>query len=666
MALALVFLALPALGYVSSQQMKAFLLRGQRASQAIAAQAIAAVLRGRYDLFQFHKGAVTPSAMDAVFYAYKAPAPIQVDGLADEWGQIKVVGARRFGAGSVLSMNGSAAAKSGGFSLAIARWERMAYLLMEVEDSTQFPAPAGKGPDQGDHVWIGLMDRFGTRQETIIPFEPSGRMTAWSRGAMDGQYSRDDAAAARMKVTSKGYTVELALREELIAEEMALKITMTDLSGKDSIISKTVIGPKDEGNAGFLRVGYPESPDIQSILDNLDFEGASVWVVDRMGRVRAASTRPGYPQSRAVYRRDDALTRRILEEGIAMTSMETGGPGEEMTLAGAPVKSPEGEILGGVILERSAAAALSMQEKAFENTVWTAMAGFLAVALGLALYATRLALRIHRLRQEAEMAIDHSGRVRVETLHAAADSGDEIGDLSRSISGLLKRLKRHHDFLAILPRTLKHEINNPLNTITVSLENLAEEIPKGATEKYIKSAGRGVARLKEMVDALAEAASVEDSIHQENFARVDLAALLTRYMENSAALDKNHIIRFSNAAGPANVLGSDFRLEQALDKLMDNAADFTPAGGVIEAELSRQGRWLTLAFRNDGPPIPEPMLGKIFDSLVSGREGGAGSRPHLGIGLYVVRVVAEAHGGGVEARNRGDGKGVEFIIRLPE
>ena len=110
--------------------------------------------------------------------------------------------------------------------------------------------------------------------------------------------------------------------------------------------------------------------------------------------------------------------------------------------------------------------------------------------------------------------------------------------------------------------------------------------------------------------------------------------------------------------------GSDFRIEQLLDKLVDNALDFTPQGGAIRVLLDRDGEYCGLRVRNDGPPLPERLRGQLFDSMVSVRDRHDGARPHLGMGLFIARAIAEHHGGGLRADNRSDAAGVEISVTL--
>ncbi|MDH5638047.1 MAG: ATP-binding protein [Nitrospinota bacterium] len=656
--LALAFLVIPFLGYISTVEMKRFMLRHQQSSQLIAARAMAAAMHGRYDLFHLQKRKKSGELEDTALYIHRASGPFRIDGDSAEWAAA-VGSARRYGRESLLMESGSGFDPGAdGFELAVARWETNIYILISVQDQAVVPLSRGRSnPRKVDHLTLGLGDPEKEGAEFIIPVSSSNELLFLKKTGGEGKLVRNETLAGRMKRTANGYVMEVAIPEKVIARTMAIRITVADVDDRTLGRVKSVVGPLDEGRKGLLRLAYQESPQIQSMLGNLHLSGVEAMVYDRAGRLRASTSRANGG--------DDLAVLRILSNGAsAHTTIRQGLKGE-MVVAAAPIKDDGGAILGAVILERSTGAAQSMQDKAMENTLWGAMLAFLVVAAGLAVYSTRLSLRIHGLRGEAEKAIDQAGRVQVETLQSSRESGDEIGDLSRSISGLLKKLRRHHDFLTILPRTLKHEINNPLNTITVSLENLAAQEPEGAGDKYIQSAGRGAARLREIVDNLAEAASVEDSIKEERFEGVSLPMIVERYMENSAGVYRDHQVRFVNLAGDCAIIGSDSRIEQLLDKLMDNAADFAPAGGVIETRLERKKDRVYLTFYNDGPPIPEGMSERIFDSLVAGREGGERGRAHLGIGLYVARVIAEGHGGSISAGNSPDGKGVEICMILP-
>jgi signal transduction histidine kinase len=105
-------------------------------------------------------------------------------------------------------------------------------------------------------------------------------------------------------------------------------------------------------------------------------------------------------------------------------------------------------------------------------------------------------------------------------------------------------------------------------------------------------------------------------------------------------------------------------LAQALDKLVDNAVSLSKEQDEVTLVLKKGEVAYSLLVRNTGSRLPDELQDRVFDSLVSLREK-RGKEPHMGLGLYIVRLVAAAHNGSVSARNLPDGQGVEFIMNLP-
>jgi two-component system sensor histidine kinase ChvG len=118
---------------------------------------------------------------------------------------------------------------------------------------------------------------------------------------------------------------------------------------------------------------------------------------------------------------------------------------------------------------------------------------------------------------------------------------------------------------------------------------------------------------------------------------------------------------FECALSSAPATGSPELLIQMLDKLVDNAVGFSKTDDTIEIGLAKENGILLLTVMNPGPSLPEQMRSALFDSMVSMR-GGESSR-HLGLGLYVAKLIAEGHSGSIAADNVPDG--VVFEVRLP-
>ena len=88
-------------------------------------------------------------------------------------------------------------------------------------------------------------------------------------------------------------------------------------------------------------------------------------------------------------------------------------------------------------------------------------------------------------------------------------------------------------------------------------------------------------------------------------------------------------------------------------------------GTAVRVQLRRDGDTVALAVDDEGPPLPQGMEARLFNSMVSVRAGNGGEAPHLGLGLYIVRLIAAFHGGTARAANRDDGRGVVVTVTLP-
>ncbi len=102
-----------------------------------------------------------------------------------------------------------------------------------------------------------------------------------------------------------------------------------------------------------------------------------------------------------------------------------------------------------------------------------------------------------------------------------------------------------------------------------------------------------------------------------------------------------------------------------LDKLVDNAVDFSPPGATIRVVLRLEPGAAVVEVENPGPRLPPESHGRLFESLWQSRRGGDDdSRPHFGLGLYIVKLIAEFHGGRADAMDLPDGTGARFQVWL--
>ncbi|MGI9318215.1 MAG: sensor histidine kinase, partial [bacterium] len=206
--------------------------------------------------------------------------------------------------------------------------------------------------------------------------------------------------------------------------------------------------------------------------------------------------------------------------------------------------------------------------------------------------------------------------------------------------------------------------NNPLNVVSSSLEILQNDIPGVNQNKHMLRAQNGINRLRAILTALTEAANLEDAMRDEIKEQLDLASLVSEIVEGYHSSYPDYVFHLQIESRPLWIDGSPDHLAQMLDKLIDNAAQFSPPGrGIIVRVRERSGNG-EIVVLNEGPLIPENIRERLFDPMVSYGKTNA-KQSHLGLGLFVVRLISEYHHGSAWAQNRSDSKGVAVTISIP-
>lgn len=345
-------------------------------------------------------------------------------------------------------------------------------------------------------------------------------------------------------------------------------------------------------------------------------------------------------------------------DGREMASWFRGADSGRAIVAVAAPVTDGGEVLGALVLQQGTDAILSLTNESLTRLINLTVVATLLVAAALVGYASWLSRRIRHLSVAAEDAIEN------ETLQAALPSAlstDELGDLSRSFSHVLQQLGEYNAYLRTLASKLSHELRTPLAIVTSSLENLEHEPLNESSTGYTARAREGADRLRGILSAMSEASRVEELIQHAEPETFDLSVVLRSTVDAYRDVYSKRDFDLDSTLMSAPASGSPELLIQMLDKLVDNAVDFSGPGDTIHIGLGGSDDELSLTVMNPGPPLPEEMRTQLFDSMVSMRAG-ENSR-HLGLGLYVAKLIAEGHGGRISADNV-DG-GVVFAVRLP-
>lgn len=324
-------------------------------------------------------------------------------------------------------------------------------------------------------------------------------------------------------------------------------------------------------------------------------------------------------------------------------------------------------VIGAVVADQSAESLANLTNNAFDQLLMYSVLISTTAALTFLVYASWLSLRIRKLSNAAANVVSDSGKI--SDNFPVFKSEDEVGDLSRSYAALLSRLREYTNYLRTLSSKLSHELRTPLAIVKTSLDNLEHETLSKQARTYADRAREGATRLTSILNSMSAASHVEQAISAAEVEVIPVDKLLQSLKDAYEDVYKNvrFSLRIQKDEDKLEINGSGELLVQMLDKLVDNAADFCPENGLVELGLYRNNNNIIITVRNEGPPLPKDMQGQLFDSMVSVRDkdGPAQQGHHLGLGLYIVRLIADFHRGEVQGYNVPDNSGVIFEIRLP-
>ena len=224
--------------------------------------------------------------------------------------------------------------------------------------------------------------------------------------------------------------------------------------------------------------------------------------------------------------------------------------------------------------------------------------------------------------------------------------------------------RRKNEFLAMLA----HELRNPLAPIRNAVEILRRVGREGGDLGWANDViARQVEQMVRMVDDLLDVSRITGGKIQLRMERVDAASIISQAVETSRPLieSRRHSLRVDLPPEPIWVEADRARLAQVLSNVLNNAAKYTGDGGRIDLTAAREGGDAIFRVRDTGIGIPPSMLSRIFDLFTQVDRSLDRSEGGLGIGLTLSRRLMEMHGGAVEARSEGPGRGSEFLLRLP-
>ena len=233
----------------------------------------------------------------------------------------------------------------------------------------------------------------------------------------------------------------------------------------------------------------------------------------------------------------------------------------------------------------------------------------------------------------------------------------------------VKRLHEMDRFRARFLNMAAHELKTPLTPIRIQLELLSRALAQGteSQKRALATLKRSVGRLSSLVEDLLDAARLQATQMKVRRRTVDVSALAAEAAEsyNPVAAETGvHLL--VSAHEPAHAEADETRLLQVINNLLSNALKFTPQGGTIELRVRRDAGQVRIEVEDTGPGLTSGQAQQLFQPFVQVHDEAEATQKGTGLGLFIVKGIVEAHGGAIEARSAGSGRGTTFTVRLPE
>jgi len=693
-----VLFIVPWIGVQYIQDMENFLRINQQNNLLGKAQIVAAVLQGQADVFQSHQGAVnkqnqTVENLNSQTHLYVRPIKraLQLDGYRDDWLDYDEKSK------TIKSIDPDSLE----YSYYLASYKKYLYMVIEVKDDHLVYRKANSlSLDENDHLILNLRDKNSELKRYIVATQSPGWVNAHRMENHQGEW-RAVAPELRIKgewqETESGYNIEIRLPLSLF--DNGFSFFVADVDDNKTRKVKLVLGEGDvTDEPGSIII---PSEKVEAMLKRVVRPESRTWIIDQRYRVLAVAgdikqgaAAVDYTGSKPQTQNDiiskivssfyhllltqptrnfkDELSSVSYLKGEVVRSALNGEPSTSwrdtpdkrarILTASYPVKL-NNNVIGAIAIEETSNSILILQNRAMEILINLSVLTFLITIVVLLSYATRLSVRIRRLRDETERAISNEGRI--EKAFKLTNSSDEIGDLSRSFSEMLTRLGEYNRYLETIAGKLSHELRTPITVVRSSLDNLQMANNDAAKETYIQRASEGMSRLSDILTRMSEATRLEQTLQSETLQLVHLSELVERCLAGYELAYPDVVFEYNKASVVNDsVLGVADLLAQMLDKIISNAVDFHKESTIIKIIISEQKNTVKLSVINKGDILPESMRDNLFESMVSVRDK-RGDQPHLGLGLYIARMIIEFHRGVIQASNLQDNSGVEVAIEMP-
>lgn len=375
-----------------------------------------------------------------------------------------------------------------------------------------------------------------------------------------------------------------------------------------------------------------------------------VYITDEAGIV-VFDSQNGQREGRDYSMYNDVFLARKGEYGVRASREDPEDSRSTVFFIAAPVMH-EGKLIGTLTVSRPEKAMAPFAEESRDLVIRSSIRMGIHVFLLAALWAY---LVLHPIRSLTR----HALRIADGVQTSVPETGlAELRSLSRALERMRAELEGRH-YVENYVRALTHELKSPLAAIRSAAELIDENMPGEKRRRFLDLILAETTRSEDMVRRLVQLAAIESRTDLATRETFDLTELVRREVaELSPAAEARDVSVALSGFGEAHeIVGDPLMIRIAVRNLLNNGIDFSPAGSVLEVELSSEGSGVELRVLDRGPGIPEYAADRVFERFYSLKNELTG-RKGSGIGLSFVKAAMELHGGSAVLENREGGGAV--------
>ncbi|MEL0629924.1 proteobacterial dedicated sortase system histidine kinase [Psychromonas aquatilis] len=702
LALSSLLLLLPWFAYQFVTEMENFLRQGQEQTLLGNTSAVATALHERPSLFNEHASFLPSIKKGHDLYVYNLNDPIIIDGEQDDWAALS-----SFKINYQNTQPTDTSKNSNSFDLLLGKNAQYLYAYFQVFNEQPLKRQSNATDiTDNDHLIFALTTPQGVLQRYIISVKNDGWFNAFrfpQHSIHAKNLTREKSIQGFWKSTTQGYNIELRIPLTLLGNKLGFQLH-TSTADKPNTINHVIQTSEILSSDKLGSVLIP-SPEVEKMLLMMSHTNSTLWVVDRHQRViaqagdihQSTGTWPtqlntSAQQSGWFSTIETALLAPIYDwfldkpatdfidqstntaqlnyplidqalQGEAASQWRLSVDKRASILSVAQPIFVNGKVIGVVLAEETNNGLLTLRNQTLQKMFNVLLAVIVIVGLLLFLFLSSVVKRIRQLRDQSETMLDQNGRLTGE--FTASQHADEIGDLSRSMADMGKRLGEYHHYVEQLSSRLSHELRTPVAVVRSSLDNLSHFPAEPAQKKYIQRSQQGIQRLNKILTSMSEASRIEESLQQAEKQTLDLTVLMNGCLQGYEMIYPDSSFQGDLTSAPLLIDADPDFIVQLLDKIVHNAVEFSAEQQPVHLSLKQAKDAAILAIENTGPLLATSTEQDLFQSMISIRPASQQHDTHLGLGLYIAKMICDYHHANIAIQNNSDLTGVVVTITFP-